>query len=195
VGFFGDGRLERTKGGPLPIDKIRSPFLALFFSLRCSTKCGQSIGLTIPGDAPLLPCDARYGIFAIMKDVALPPKPVHWVGSSHEDLRDLPAEVAREIGYALWFAQVGDKHPSAKPLKGFKGAGVLEIVEDWAGDTYRAVYTVRFAKAVYVLHVFKKKSKSGIKTPRHEIELIEARLKWARADYERWLKETTHEGT
>jgi phage-related protein len=104
-------------------------------------------------------------------------------------------EVTREVGYAIWFAQMGDKHPSAKPLKGFKGASVLEIVEDYAGDTYRAVYTVRFARAVYVLHVFQKKSKSKIKTPRHEIDLIEARLRWAKADYERWIKETGDEDT
>src|SRR5437868_4594727 len=84
-------------------------------------------------------------------------KPVHWLGSSREQLRRFPDPVQREIGQALWFAQMGDKHPSAKPLKGFRGAGVLEIVEDQAGDTYRAVYTVRFAKAVYVLHTFEKK--------------------------------------
>jgi phage-related protein len=121
------------------------------------------------------------------------PKPIHWLGNSLVVLKRLPREVAREIEYALWFAQVGDKHPSAKPLKGFKGAGVLEVVEDHAGNTYRAVYTVRFAKAIYVLHVFQKKSKSGIKTPAHEIELIEARLKWAQLDYERWLKESGNE--
>jgi phage-related protein len=127
------------------------------------------------------------------KDDAGTPKLVRWVGSSQDDLRGLPDEVTREIGYALWFAQVGDKHPSAKPLKGFKGAGVLEVVEDHAGDTYRAVYTVRFARAIYVLHVFQKKSKSGIKTPRHEIELIEARLVRAKSDYDQWLKETDNE--
>jgi phage-related protein len=127
------------------------------------------------------------------KDDALNPKPIHWVGSSHSDLRKFPTEVTRDMGYALWFAQVGDKHPSAKPLKGFKGAGVLEVIEDYEGDTYRAVYTVRFAKAVYVLHVFKKKSKSGIKTPKHEIDLIESRLKLAKADYERWIKEINDE--
>jgi phage-related protein len=117
------------------------------------------------------------------------PKPIHWVAGSRDDVRQLPPAVSREIGYALWFAQMGDKHPSAKPLKGFKGAGVLEVVEDHAGDTYRAVYTVRFAKAIYVLHVFQKKSKTGIKTPRHEIDLIEARLRWAKEDYLNWLKE------
>ena len=89
----------------------------------------------------------------------------------------------------------GDKHPSAKPLKGFKGAGVLEIVEDYRGDTYRAVYTVRFAEAVYVLHAFKKKSKSGIKTPQHELDLIGKRLKTAEVDYQRWLTEKNDEGT
>ena len=122
-----------------------------------------------------------------------PPKPVHWIGRSHEDLRGFPKAVTREIGQALWFAQMGDKHPSAKPLKGFKGAGVLEIVENYSGDTYRAVYTVRFTKAIYVLHAFKKKSPRGIKTPKHEIDLIEARLKQAKADHQRWLKETAHE--
>ncbi len=121
------------------------------------------------------------------------PKPVHWIGRSKEDLRKLPPEVAREFGFALWFAQMGEKHLSAKPLKGFKGAGVLEIIEDHAGDTFRAVYTIRFAKAIYVLHVFQTKSKSGIKTPRHELDLIEARLKWAKADYEQWLKENDDE--
>src|SRR4051794_29928200 len=121
-------------------------------------------------------------------------KPVHWVGSSRDDLSDLPEEVTREIGFALWFAQVGDKHPSAKPLKGFKGGGVLEVVEDFAGGTYRAVYTVRFAKAVYVLHVFQKKSKRGIKTPKHEIDLIRARLERAETDYEQWLNEVDDEG-
>src|SRR5579864_8732503 len=110
-------------------------------------------------------------------------KRLRWVGSSRDDLRQFPEEVRKEIGHSLHFAQMGDKHPSAKPLKGFTGAGVLEVVENFAGDTYRAVYTVRFPKAIYVLHVFQKKSKSGVKTPKHEIELIEARLKRAKADY------------
>ncbi len=116
-------------------------------------------------------------------------RPVHFVGASRQDLRGFPDEARRDIGFALSFAQMGKKHPSAKPLKGFKGAGVLEIVEDHRGDTYRAVYTVRFAKAIYVLHAFMKKSKSGIKTPKHEIELIERRLKTAEEDYQQWLKE------
>ena len=116
-------------------------------------------------------------------------KPVHWIGSSREDLKDFPKEARREIGFALQAAQSGDKHPSAKPLRGFGGAAVLEIVEDFHGDTYRAVYTVRFAEAIYVLHCFKKKSKRSITTPKHEIDLIKARLRRAEEDYQQWLKE------
>lgn len=122
-----------------------------------------------------------------------PTKPVHWVGRSLTDLREFPAEARRNIGFALSFAQKGEKHPAAKPMRGYRGAGVLEIVEDNRGDTYRAVYTVRFARAVYVLHAFKKKSKSGVKTPKHEIDLIHDRLRWAQRDYEQWLKELRDE--
>lgn len=110
-------------------------------------------------------------------------KPLHWVPSSYEDLVACPREVQQFVGLALMLAQAGGKHPLAKPLKGFKGAGVLEIVNDHDGDTYRAVYTVRFPNAVYVLHVFQKKAKQGIKPPKHVIELIKARLEIARRDY------------
>ena len=110
-------------------------------------------------------------------------KPVRWIGRSRQDLREFPAEARRNIGYALHFAQMGDKHPSAKPLKGFGGAGVLEIVEDHDGSTYRAVYTVRFAEVVYVLHAFQKKSKKGVRTPRQEIDLVKKRLQRAEEDY------------
>jgi phage-related protein len=102
-----------------------------------------------------------------------------WVGSSLDDLSSFPQEVKRGIGFALRVAQAGEKHPDAKPLKGFKGAGVLEIVEDFDGDTYRAVYTVRLSTGVYVLHAFQKKSKQGRETPKQEIDLIETRLAWA----------------
>ena len=115
-------------------------------------------------------------------------KPLHWIGSSRDDLKAFPKEVRRDIGFALQAAQSGGKHPSAKPLRGFGGAGVLEVVEDYRGDTYRAVYTVQFAETVYVLHCFKKKSKRGIKTPKKELDLITARLKKAQEDYEQWLK-------
>ena len=89
----------------------------------------------------------------------LPLKPVEWIGSSLDDLKEFPDEVQQVVGYALYIAQCGDKHPSVKPLKGFKGAGVVEVVEDFDGDTYRAVYTIKFADVVYVLHSFQKKSK------------------------------------
>jgi phage-related protein len=115
-------------------------------------------------------------------------KPLYWVGSSKEDLCAFPRDVRRNIGYALYFAQAGDKHPSAKPLKGFHGAGVLEIVEDHDGNTYRAVYTIKLADVVYVLHVFQKKAKKGIATPQKEINLIKNRLKLAEEDYRRRSK-------
>ena len=116
------------------------------------------------------------------------PKPVRWVGSSKEDLSDFPGDVRRRIGGALWEAQIGRKASYAKPLRGFGGAGVLEIVDDFDGDTFRAVYTTRFAKAVYVLHAFQKKSKRGIATPKAELDLIDRRLKRAREDYEQWSR-------
>ncbi len=109
-------------------------------------------------------------------------KPAHWLGPSLDELRQMPDAVQEAIGYALYEAQLGGKHGSAKPLKGFGGAGVLEIVENHDGDTYRAVYTVKLASAVYVLHVFQKKSKRGISTPRSDIELIRKRLKEAIED-------------
>jgi phage-related protein len=111
-------------------------------------------------------------------------KPLTWIGSSLDDLKDFPDEVKGEMGYGLYLAQTGMKHDAAKPLKGFKGAGVLEIVEDFDGDTYRAVYTVKFAGIVYVLHAFQKKSKQGIATSKQDIELIEARLKRAKEHYQ-----------
>jgi phage-related protein len=103
-------------------------------------------------------------------------KPVVWVGSSRKDLRALPEPVQDHIGYALYVAQRGGKHQDAKTLKGYGGARVLEIVRDYRGDTFRAVYTVRFAGAVYMLHVFQKKSKKGAGTPKMDVKLIEQRL-------------------
>ncbi len=111
-------------------------------------------------------------------------KPVIWIGSSLTDLKEFPPEVQNDIGYALYFAQTNLKHPKAKPLKGFKGASVLEIVEDYDGDTFRAVYTVKLAGVVYVLRAFQKKSKHGIATPKQDLELIETRLKLAQ-EYDR----------
>ncbi len=114
-------------------------------------------------------------------------KPVRWIGSSRDDLRAFPEAVRLRVGGALWEAQLGRKAAWAKPLKGFGGAGVLEVVDDHDGDTYRAVYTVRLAGMVYVLHAFRKKSKSGVGTPRREIALVEQRLKRAGEDHDQWL--------
>src|ERR1700694_2732045 len=111
------------------------------------------------------------------------PKRLVWVGSSRRDLKAFPEEVKDAIGYALFEAQVGRKSPSAKPLAGFGGAGVLEIVEDFQTNTYRAVYTVKFAERVYVLHAFQKKSKKGIATPKADVDLIKKRFGLAEQDY------------
>jgi len=111
------------------------------------------------------------------------PKPCLFVGASRRELQALPDEVQSEIGHALYQAQCGDTPLSAKPLKGFSGRGVLEIVENFDGNTYRAVYTVRFAEAIYVLRAFQKKSKKGIATPKPDIELIKARLRTADEDH------------
>jgi phage-related protein len=116
------------------------------------------------------------------------PKPVRWIGSSKQDLSGFPDSVRRHMGLALWEAQTGGKAADAKPLRGFSGAGVLEIVSDFDGNTFRAVYTVRFVEAVYVLHAFQKKSKRGIATPTAEMELIGRRLRQLRKDHERWVR-------
>jgi phage-related protein len=116
-------------------------------------------------------------------------KPLAWVGSSKKDLMALPVEVRKFFGHALDFAQHGEQHAAAKVLKGFSGAGVLEVVENDQGGTYRAVYTVKFKEAVFVLHVFKKKSKSGIVTPKPDMDVIHERLKFA----ERIVQEMRHE--
>jgi len=115
-------------------------------------------------------------------------KPVVWIGNSRADLAYFPEDVKDAMGYALYIAQRGGKHADAKPLRGFGGAGILEIVEDHAGDTYRAVYTVRLAGRLYVLSAFQKKSKTGSKTPKPEIELIRSRLKRAEEEHARWLE-------
>lgn len=111
-------------------------------------------------------------------------KPCIFVGSSRDDLRAFPASVRRHIGHALREAQLGGEAIAVKALKGFGGRGVLEIIENSDGDTYRAVYTVRFAGVIYVLHAFQKKSKRGIATPKQEIALVQRRLLLARQDYQ-----------
>ena len=107
-----------------------------------------------------------------------PLKPIVWLGDSLRALKSFPASVQDEVGYALFLAQGGDTHVAAKPLKGL-GPGVLEVVSDHRGDTFRAVYTVRLADRVFVLHAFQKKSRHGIATPQADIELIKRRLKQA----------------
>lgn len=108
---------------------------------------------------------------------------VVWIGSSLRDLRGMPAEVRRDIGQALYTAQRGETDPAAKPLKGFGGARVMEIVERDASGAYRAVYTAQFADTIYVLHVFQKKSKRGIATPKQDIDLVRRRLAEAERDH------------
>ena len=130
-------------------------------------------------------------------DVPPPEKPVEFVGSSEEVLASFPREVKQVLGFAIFQAQIGQKHPAAKPLTGhkeFKAASVIEVVEDYDSDTYRAIYTVKFAGVVYVLHAFQKKSKRGNETPRHEIEVIKSRLARAKEHYEQHYRKKRKAG-
>jgi phage-related protein len=113
-------------------------------------------------------------------------RPLFWIASSHKDLDRLPDRVQNSFGFALYLAQCGEKAEVAKPLKGFGGAGVLEVVAHHDGDTFRAVYIVRFTEAVYVLHCFQKKSKTRATTPKQEIDLVRSRLKIAEEEYKQW---------
>jgi len=117
-----------------------------------------------------------------------------WVGSSKRDLMTLPKQVVSVFGYALHLAQIGQTHPQGKALKGFGSAGVLEILGDWRGNAYRAVYTVRYEVRVFVLHVFQKKAKSGIATPKRDIDLIRARLNAAQTIAKELADDETEEG-
>lgn len=112
------------------------------------------------------------------------PKDLVWVSSSLDDLKEFPDSVRKLMGFALFQAQCGGKHDHAKPLKGFGGGGVLEVVEDFDGNAFRTVYTVRFADAVYVLHAFQKKSKKGIETPEHEMDVVRSRLRIAQESHQ-----------
>jgi len=118
-----------------------------------------------------------------------PRKPLKWIGSSKRDLDAMPEDVKDVFGHAIDLAQAGGKHQDAKVMSGFGSAGVLEVVEDFRSDTYRAVYTVKFAGWIYVLHCFQKKSKSGIKTPKEDMALINVRLKAAKQDYDIWQEQ------
>jgi phage-related protein len=123
-----------------------------------------------------------------MEKLPRPARPLRWIGSSRKDYMEFPPRVQDNFGFELFLAQTGQHPPSAKLLKGL-GSGTVELVDDFDGDTYRAVYAVRFESAVYVLHSFKKKSKQGIKTPQSDIELIKRRLKDAEADHAARLKQ------
>ena len=118
-----------------------------------------------------------------------PLKPLFWVGSCLGDLKGFPADVMDSIGFALHEAQMGGKSRKAKPLKGYKGSGILEVVDRYDGDTYRAVYTVRFKGAVFALHAFQKKAKKGIATPKAELDMIKRRLRAAEEKYSALQKE------
>jgi phage-related protein len=116
-------------------------------------------------------------------------KEIEWIGSSLDDLREFPDDVKDVMGFALHQAQIGRKSPRAKPFRGFGGASVLEIVDDYDGDTYRAVYAVKFEEAIYALHCSQKRSAHGIKTSKQDIETIERRYKIAEARHKEWLKQ------
>jgi len=115
-------------------------------------------------------------------------KPLDWIGSSKKDLMDLPIDIKRKIGHSLHLAQIEVDDEDTKPLNGFGSADVREIVKSDSESTYRAVYTVRFEEKIYVLHTFKKKSKTGKKTPKQDIDLIKSRLKDAKEKYKEWKK-------
>jgi phage-related protein len=121
-------------------------------------------------------------------DHKVPLKPLLWVASAKKDFDAFPAFAHREVGYALYLAQIGKKSDHARALKGFGDAGVLEVVTSFDSDTYRTVYTVRFENAVYVLHAFQKKSKSGTATPKQEIELVRKRMRAAKKDHEAMME-------
>jgi phage-related protein len=122
-------------------------------------------------------------------------KGLGWIASSKTDLMQFPLEVRKEMGHALYIAQQGGKHKDAKPLNGFGGSSVLEIVKNDGNGTFRTVYTVQFKEVIYVLHAFQKKSKVGIKTPKQEIDLIEKRLGAAQQIHKEWLTSQKKRGT
>lgn len=116
-------------------------------------------------------------------------KPLVWLGTTHDDVRGFSEPVRKDVGYALYVAQIGGTDPSAKPLRGFGGRGVVEIVVDDSRGTYRAVYTVKFEEAVYVLHAFQKKSTKGIATSKADIDVIKKRLKIAEELHRQAMRE------
>jgi len=120
-------------------------------------------------------------------------KPLFWMGDSLDELKSFPEEVKRSVGFALRFAQGGEKHPDAEVMQGFGSAGVLEIIENHSSGTYRAVYTVQLEGVVYVLHTFQKKSKKGIATPQRELDKINTRLQQAHVHHASWVAQQERE--
>ena len=138
--------------------------------------------------SPLFFTDDYGNLPIVIDDDRKPVKPLFWIGSARKDYSAFPADVQDDVGYALYRAQLGGKHDAVKPLKGFGDAGVLEVVTAHAGDAFRTVYTVRFAKAVYVLHAFQKKSKAGAQTPKPDIDLVRTRLKVAKDHHDELME-------
>ena len=130
----------------------------------------------------------NYANSSILSQQPVPQKPLFWLGSSLEDLLNLPGEVRHTMGVALRMAQAGGRHRYAKTLRGFRGSSVVELIVDHGKCTFRAVYTVGFREAVYVLHVFQKKSTRGIRTPARDIEQIERRLRAAQEHHTAWIE-------
>jgi len=130
----------------------------------------------------------RFGIIKIENDMNT--RQLGWIASSKKDLMEFPITVRKEMGHALFIAQLGGKHKDAKPLKGLKGATILEIVQNDGDGTYRTMYTVQFEEVVYVLHAFQKKSKTGIKTDKQDIDLVKQRFSAAKLKYKEWLSQT-----
>jgi phage-related protein len=151
-----------------------------------SSKSAQKLNSVERPKVTTTPINTTSGIINAMQQSA--EKPLVWIGSSKRDLMNLPLDVRKFFGHALDFAQRGEQHDAVKVLKGFGGAGVLEVVESDVGGTYRTVYTIKFKEAVFVLHVFQKKSKSGIATPKPDMDLIYTRLKVA----EQFAKEMSY---
>ena len=169
-------RSPRPRGGPSAALSTASAFVSLARSgcLRQVLNHGcRAKEIAIRGPASL----ARiFQFWDTVMSPAISVKELVWLGSSLRDMRVFPEEVRQVMGFALFLAQTGSKHVAARPLRGFGSAGVLEVVDDRAGDTYRAVYTVRFADAVYVLHAFRKKAKRGRATPQRDIDLVRRRM-------------------